>query len=116
MLQLYPTSSYVEEVEAKIVEIRQNLAEHEYRVGRYNYRRGLYTAATWRLEALREDFPDFHEMDKVLFILGMSHGKSGDPDQAEEIFEELRSAYPDSEFAKKIPDTDKFKRREKRQT
>ena len=111
VLQLYPTSTYAEEVEARIVEIRQALAEHEYRVGRYNYRRRLYTAATWRLEGITEDYPDFQEMDKVLFILGMAFGKGGRPDRAEEIFERLRSEYPESRFIKKIPDTSKFKRR-----
>ena len=115
VLQLYPTSGYVDEVTARIVEIRQALAEHEYRVGRYNYRRRLYTAAAWRLEALTEDFPDFHEMDKVLFILGMSFGKGGRPEKAIEIFERLRAEYPDSRYIKKLPNTDRFKRKEKKQ-
>jgi outer membrane protein assembly factor BamD len=111
VLQLYPTSTYAEEVQARIVEIRQALAEHEYRVGRYNYRRRLYTAAAWRLEGLTEDYPDFQEMDKVLYILGMAFGKGGRPDKAVEVFESLRSEYPESRFIKKIPDTSKFKRR-----
>jgi outer membrane protein assembly factor BamD len=115
VLQLYPTSGYIEEVEARIVEIRQALAEHEYRVGRYNYRRRLYTAATWRLETLTEDFPDFQEMDKVLFFLGMSFGKGGKLEEAIEIFEQLRTEYPESRYIKKLPNTDRFKKKEKEQ-
>lgn len=107
--QLYPTSSHATEVEAKIVEIRQSLAEHEYRVGRYNYRRRLYTAAVWRLEGIVEDFPDYQEMDKALYMLGMSNYKGKRPEPAAEIFEQLRTEYPESRYIKKIP-------KEKKQT
>jgi len=115
VLQLYPTSSYVEEVENQIVEIRQSLAEHEYKVGRYNFRRRLYTAATWRLEDLTEEYPDYREMDKVLYMLAMSFGRGGSPEDAIRVFEQLRSEYPYSPYVKKIPDIEKFKRKEKKQ-
>lgn len=105
--QLYPTSEYLGEVEADIQEIRQVLAEHEYRVGRYNYRRRLYLAAITRLGDLRKEYPDFREMDKVLFLLGMSFKKMKGPEQAEEIFDELRREYPESRYIKKIPGASK---------
>lgn len=101
--QLYPTSEYLGEVEADIEEIRQILAEHEYRVGRYNYRRHLYLAAITRLGDLRKEYPDFREMDKVLFLLGMSFKKMKGSEQADEIFAELRREYPESRYIKKIP-------------
>jgi outer membrane protein assembly factor BamD len=111
--QLYPTSDYATDVEKSITEIRQNLAEHEYRVGRYNYRRRLYTAATWRLEGIVEDYPEFYEMDKVLYMLGMSYYKGKNAEKAAEIFAQLRSEYPESRFIKKIPNK---KLKEKSQT
>ena len=101
--QLYPTSSHSAEVEAKIVEIRQSLAEHEYRVGRYNYRRRLYTAATWRLQGIVDDYPDFDEMDKVLYMLGMAFFKGRNAEKSAEVFDQLRSEYPESRYIKKIP-------------
>jgi outer membrane protein assembly factor BamD len=104
--QLYPTSDYAAEVESKIVEIRQNLAEHEYRVGRYNYRRRLYTAATWRLEGILEDFPEFNDMDKVLYLLGMSYYKGRNAAKSAEIFDQLRSEHPESKLIGKIPKRD----------
>jgi outer membrane protein assembly factor BamD len=111
--QLYPTSEYATEVETRIIDIRQNLAEHEYRVGRYNYRRRLYTAATWRLEGIVESYPEFYEMDKVFYMLGMSFYKGRNAEKAAEIFGQLRSEYPESRFIKKIPST---KLKEKNQT
>jgi len=115
VLQLYPTSSWVEEVQARIVEIRQDLAEHEYRVGRYNFRRRIYTSAVWRLADLVEEYPDFEEMDKVLFMLGQAYGRSSRPEEAIETFERLSTEYPDSDYVKKIPDIEKYKRKEKKQ-
>jgi outer membrane protein assembly factor BamD len=113
--QLYPTSDYVEEVDNQIIEIRQSLAEHEYKVGRYNFRRRLYTAASWRLEDLLEEYPDYREKDKVLYILGKAYGKGGDPEEAARVFELLRTEHPESPFVKKIPNPEKFKRKEKKQ-
>lgn len=115
VLQLYPTSSWVEEVQARIVEIRQDLAEHEYRVGRYNFRRRIYTASVWRLEDLVADYPDFQEMDKALFMLGRAYGRSNRLEEAIATFERLQTEYPDSEYVKKIPDIEKYKRKEKKQ-
>lgn len=103
VLQLYPTSDYVEEIKADIEDIRQNLAEHEYRVGRYNYRRRIYPAAISRLEGVTKDYPDFREMDKVLYMLGLSFMKMKRPEEAAATFDTLRSQYPDSPFTKKIP-------------
>ncbi len=116
VLQLYPGSTYIEEVETRIVEIRQALAEHEYKVGRYNFRRRLYTAAAWRLEGLTQDYPDYQEMDKVLFMLGRAFGRGGRPEKAAEIFEQLSAEYPESPFLKKVPDIQKYKKRERKRT
>ena len=116
VLQLYPTSSYIEEVQTQIVEIRNALAEHEYRVGRYNFRRRIYTSAAWRFEGLVEDYPEFNEMDKVLFMLGQAYGKGRRLEDAIKTFDKLRSEYPDSRYIQKIPDTEKFKRKEKKQS
>jgi len=101
--QLYPTSDHLEEVRAHIEDIRQNLAEHEYRVGWYNYRRRIYPAAISRLVDLSKDYPDYREMDKVIFVLGMSFKKMKRPEEAAATFDELRSQYPDSPYRNKIP-------------
>ena len=66
-------------------------------------RRRLYTAATWRLEGIVEDFPDYSEMDKVLHMLGMSYFKGKNAEKAAEFFEQLRTEYPESRYLQKIP-------------
>lgn len=101
--QLFPTSEYASEVDDRIVEIRNHLAEHEYRVGRYNYRRRIYVSAVWRLDGIVENYPDFEELDKVLYLLGMTYHKTKQQEKAEETFDRLRTGYPDSKFVQKIP-------------
>ena len=101
--ELYPTSEHAQDVEQRINEIRNNLAEHEYKVGRYNYRRRIYVSAIWRLEGIVEDYPDFDEMDKVLYMLGMAYRKNGRAEDALATFDDLRTGYPESKFVQKIP-------------
>ncbi len=108
--QLYPTSEYAAEVESRIIEIRNTLAEHEYRVGRYNYRRRILTSAIWRLEWILEKYPDFAEMDKVLYMLGMAYRKSDRHEDSVATFQRLKDEYPDSKFIKKIPQKPKKKK------
>ena len=103
LIRLYPDSQFAEEAKTQAKVLRSDLAEHEYIIGRYNFRRRLYRAAISRLEALIEDYPDFPEMDKVLFYLGMAQlrGKQGDLGAA--VFERLEQQHPDSKFVDKVP-------------
>jgi len=61
------------------------------------------------LEGIVENFPDYEEMDKALYMLGMANHKGKRPEDAVEIFEQLRTEYPESSYIKKIP-------KEKKQT
>jgi outer membrane protein assembly factor BamD len=103
LLQLYPTSEHVEEAEAGIDRILDNLAEHEFLVGRYQLRRGLAAAAVSRFEGLLEDYPDYPETAKVLHHLGRAFHKLDEAEKARETFDRLRDEYPQSEWAREIP-------------
>jgi outer membrane protein assembly factor BamD len=103
LIRLYPASDYAEEARQKVVELRQGLAEHEFIVGRYNFRRRLYPAAIARLETLTEQYPDYAQMDKVLYFLGMAHRKMGQPEKSAEWFDRLRQDHPQSSYVEKIP-------------
>lgn len=103
MMQLYPTSEYSEEATSRIIDIRQDLADHEFIVGKYNFRRRLYTAAAARLEGLLEAYPDYREMDKVLFFLGRTYHRLKREEDAAATFERLRTEHPESPFLRKLP-------------
>lgn len=106
VLELYPTSEYAEEARAKIVELRQHLGESEFMVGRFYYRMGLPRAAVARFEELEEMYPDYREMDKVLFHLGMAYRKGRRFQEAIDTFDRLDVEHPDSPWREEVPARD----------
>lgn len=103
LLALYPTSERAAEAEAGIEELRLSLAEHEYLVARYQFRRGLLGAAVNRLTGLMEEYPSYPERDKVICHLGLSYNGLRQNEKATEAFTLLRDEHPDSKYCKKIP-------------
>jgi outer membrane protein assembly factor BamD len=94
---LYPTSEFAAEAESGIARLRVSLAEHEYLVAKYQFRRGLVPASVNRLESLLEDYPDYPEIDKVLCMLGRAWQRLDKAEKATEALARLRSEYPTSE-------------------
>jgi outer membrane protein assembly factor BamD len=106
LIRLYPTSDYVAAARAKIVDVRQRLAEHEFVVGSFYLRRGLPVAAIDRFEDLLTSFPDYGEREKVLCNLALAYGKSRNPEhagKAGDVVERLRREHPDSPCASGLP-------------
>lgn len=103
LLRVYPTSELAAEAQQGMFDLRQILADHEYIVGRYNFKRRLYGAAESRFSTLLEDYPDYEETDKVLFGLGRSQLKQKHIADAEQTFNRLEEEYPESQYARKIP-------------
>lgn len=104
LIRLYPDSEYVDEAEERIAELRQRLAEHEFRVAFFYFRYGLPAATAGRLEYLLEHYPEYQNMDKVYYYLGMAQRRRGQEEEAEEWFARLRQQYPESGYVAEIPD------------
>lgn len=105
LIRLYPTSEHVEEAEARIVELRSRLAEHEYEVAAFYLRYGLPVAAAGRFQWIVDNYPSYPELDRVLFELGTVQTQLGKIDEAGAAFERLRTDHPDSPFVTRIPKT-----------
>jgi outer membrane protein assembly factor BamD len=103
LVRLFPTSEYALKAEDEIRRLRDNLAEHEYRVAVFYLRYGIPVATVGRLERLLDQFPDFHQVDKVLYQLGLGYLKSGQLIDAHLTFERLARDYPSSAWVKEIP-------------
>ncbi len=69
LVSLYPDSPHAETARAAIVELRQILAEHELQVASFYHRNKRWRAVVWRLEYLKERYPDFARMDEVDALL-----------------------------------------------
>jgi len=62
---LYPNSRYAEEAQSRIASLRDTLAEHEYLVAQFYYRNKRWQGALWRLEYLKENYPEYSKIDEV---------------------------------------------------
>lgn len=104
LLRIYPTSEYIEEAQQQILVVKDNLAKSEFLKG-YFYVRSmrLPLAAIRRFEGLMENYPEFSEMDKVLFFLGRSYARMKNYEKARGVWEQLESEYPESPFVGRIP-------------
>lgn len=101
--RLYPTSPYAEEARTEITRVRDNLAEHEYQVGRFYLRFGLPHAAANRLEGLLENYPLYGERDKALFHLALAYWRLDRADDAQATVSRLKSEHADSPWIAELP-------------
>lgn len=101
----YPDSPYATESRARLLAMRSLLAEHEYVVGHFYVRRRAWRAAKGRLETILTVYPDFKELDKVLYEGGLVETKMGNGDGARVLWERLVRDYPASPLRKKLPPT-----------
>jgi outer membrane protein assembly factor BamD len=106
LIRLYPTSEYVAEARSRIDDVLDRLAEHEFVVGFFYFRRGLQVAAIDRFEELLERYPAYDERDKVLYYLTLACQRSLDPAQKEKVpgtIEQLHELHPESPYLGKLP-------------
>jgi outer membrane protein assembly factor BamD len=102
VVRLYPASDEAATAREKIVELRQRLAEHEFLVAWFYYRYGLPKATANRLERLLTAYPEYAELDKVYYYLGMATERMGQKEEADKWYEKLRQEFPTSAFVAEI--------------
>jgi outer membrane protein assembly factor BamD len=77
LLVQFPNSRFAPEIEQRLRNIQEVLAEHEYRVGYFYHAKGSFAAAANRLEAVSGHYPLFSQADEALWRLGESYEKMG---------------------------------------
>jgi outer membrane protein assembly factor BamD len=110
LIRVYPTSRWTDEARTELAEVRNNLAEHEFIVGHFYFRRSgqnravsLASAAVSRFEFLLENYPDYDQKDKILAHLCAAHHRLEQVEKATEVCERLRTEYPDSKYRRLVP-------------
>lgn len=100
VLQYYPRSSYVEQARARVGECRQSLARAEFLAGYFYQRtREAPRAAIARYEGILKEYPDYRQMDEVLYRLALALSDTGRTGEALPHLDRLLKEYPASEFA-----------------
>jgi outer membrane protein assembly factor BamD len=104
LLRLYPTSEYAGQAREQMKLVQNNLAEHEFVIGRFYLRYGSPVSATERFEFLLANYPEYAAKDKVIYHLGLAYDRSNKPEEAQKTFERLRTEYPESPLLGEIPE------------
>ena len=108
----YPQDTLLQEAEAQILFLRQRLAQHEFEVARFYYRKEAYQAAIRRLLNLVQVYPDMSDLDSALFMLADSYRREENYVKAARVFRTLIERFSDSAFVSRavarlrdLPDT-----------
>jgi len=65
LVNLYPNSRYMSEAQDRMNDLNELLAKHEWLVAQFYIRNKRYLGALWRLEYIRENYPNFSQIDTV---------------------------------------------------
>ena len=107
LMQQYPQSKLRPEVEARLREVQENLAMHNFQVGnfyleaRYQSNKGGLKGAQSRYKEIVDKYPHFSYMDEVLFKLANTYREEEEPDEAAKYYAQILRNYPNSNFAEK---------------
>jgi outer membrane protein assembly factor BamD len=97
----FPNSKYVDETKQLLRNIQESLAEGEYLVGNFYFKRGDNSAAANRLSHIIDQYPLYSKADLALWQMGESYGRLGNRfrKQEGEAYAKIVRDYPLSSYA-----------------
>ena len=96
LLVQFPNSKFAPQAAQRLRNIDESLAEHEFVVGNFYYRREMNPAAANRLSALVDQYPLYSNAGEALYEAGQAYSKMGPRfrKQAGEMFARVVRDYP----------------------
>ena len=97
----FPNSKYVDETKQLLRNIQEAIAEGEYLVGNFYYKRGDNSAAANRLSHVVDQYPLYSKADLALWQMGQSYGHLGTRFRKQEgdAYAKIVRDYPLSDYA-----------------
>lgn len=102
LLRLYPTSDFAAQAREAMKRVKDNLAEHEYLIGRFYQRYRLPGAAVTRYEGLLDRYPEYSARDRTLYYLGIAYRSVKRADDAATAWKKLAQEYPSGPWAARV--------------
>jgi outer membrane protein assembly factor BamD len=101
LITQFPNSKYVDETKQLLRNIQESIAEGEYLVGNFYYKRGDNSAAANRMSHLVEQYPLYSKADLALWDMGQAYGRLGNRfrKQEGEAYAKIVRDYPLSPYA-----------------
>jgi outer membrane protein assembly factor BamD len=106
LLQQYPQTKLRPDVEVRLHEVQDNLADHNFAIAvfyreRYNGKKGGLKGAQDRLKEIVEKYKDYCRMDEVLYNYAWTFTVEEEQDEAAKYYQQLVRDYPNSHFVDK---------------
>ncbi|KPK45967.1 MAG: hypothetical protein AMK74_01720 [Nitrospira bacterium SM23_35] len=98
--KMFPRNPYKEAVDLKIEKCRNTIAEYEYLVGKFYYKKGSYQAALGRFDGLLKKYPGYQGASDVLYYTAMSYKNLGNAERALEYLSLFIERYPSHKLVK----------------
>lgn len=95
-----PDSSFVRAANGMIGMCNQKIAEHEYVIGKFYYKRKEYYAAAERFREILSRYESYPEKEKIYFYLGNSLLKLNNSSEGQIYLDKLVHDYPDSKYTR----------------
>jgi outer membrane protein assembly factor BamD len=96
LLVQFPNSKFAPQAAQRLRNIQESLAEHEFVVGEFYWKREMNPAAANRLNALVDQFPLYSKADEALYEAGDAYSKMGPRfrKKSGEMFARIVREYP----------------------
>lgn len=106
----YPRNPYRETVQPKMQRCLQVMADYEFMVGDFYYKKKSFGGALQRFLGILEQYPDYEGQERVLYLVASSYRELGDGENALRYLNRLAKEYPGGELARQaemeIPTTE----------
>jgi outer membrane protein assembly factor BamD len=94
----FPKDKLADEAAQRLREVQEVLAEGDFRVGQFYFKRGSYRASTARLNEIVDRYPLFSRADEALWMLGQSYDRFEKGDYAARYYTRIVHQYPLSAY------------------
>lgn len=98
--RMFPRNPFREAVEIRIEKCRNTMAEYEFAVAEFYFKKGSYNAAVGRYHQLISKFPDYKQEPLVLYNMATCYKKLGDKGKALEYLNRLIEKYPNDRLVR----------------
>jgi len=104
LLQQYPNTSLLPEVNERLREVQDNLGLHNLIIANFyykqsvDYKKGGLKGAQSRYREILDKYPNFSFMDEALYKVAITYVIEEETDQAAKYFQQLVRDYPNSDY------------------
>ncbi len=100
----YPRNPYMDAIDNRMRTCNRYLAEYEFYVGNFYFKKEAYQAAAQRFDGMLRKYPDSRNESEALYYLGLSYKNMGDEEKAIVALNSLIDKFPATRLSAEAKD------------